>query len=182
MPFLGQALIQRVLQRVRHLGDETMIITNHPAGYRFLGLPLVSDVIPGRGALGGLYTALKVAHTPLVAVVACDLPFVNADILSLAVDRLEQMCADAVIPRTERGLEPLHAVYRREPCLPAVKAAIEADKWRMISWHAAVDVQHLSPQEIRKHDPRGLTFKNVNTPDAFRQAEEIARKLESSAS
>jgi molybdopterin-guanine dinucleotide biosynthesis protein A len=179
MPFRGKPLIERILDRVQHLGDETIITTNHPAGYRYLGLPLVPDVIADRGALGGLYTALKVAEYPFVAVVACDMPFANADILKHAYRLLkEQAGIDAVIPGTEQGLEPLHAVYRREPCLPVVKAAIHADKWRLISWHQDANIHILPPEEIHQIDPRGITFRNINTPEAFRQAEELAQELE----
>ncbi len=179
MPFLGKPLIERVLDRVQNLGDETIITTNHPAGYRYLGFPLVPDIIPDRGALGGLYTALKAANHPFVAVVACDMPFANAEILEHSYRLLkEHPNTDAVIPATEQGLEPLHAVYRRSTCLPAVKAAINADKWRLVSWHDAVYIDVLAPKEIRKFDPHGITFQNVNTPEAFCQAEKLAQNLE----
>jgi molybdopterin-guanine dinucleotide biosynthesis protein A len=178
LPFLGKPLIERVLDRVQHLGDETIITTNHPAGYRYLGLPLVPDIILDRGALGGLYTALKAAKSPFVAVVACDMPFANAEILEHAYRLLkEHPHIDAVIPGTEHGLEPLHAVYRRSTCLPAVKAAIKRDKWRLISWHGNIKVHNIPPEEIRQLDPHGITFQNINTPEAFRQAEKLAQEL-----
>jgi molybdopterin-guanine dinucleotide biosynthesis protein A len=174
-PFLGHSLIEHVLQRVTHLADEVLITTNFADGYRFLSIPLVPDIIPGRGALGGLYTALEAARYPLVAVIACDLPFVNADILSLALSALTNTSIDAAIPQTEHGLEPLHAIYRRSTCLPAVKAAIEADQWRLISWHHAVNVHVIGQSEIQSCDPDGLAFFNLNTPDAFQEAEIKAR-------
>lgn len=174
MPFLGHPLIERVLQRVAHLADEVLITTNFPAGYRFLNIPLVPDKIPERGALGGLYSALEAARNPLVAVIACDLPFVNAEILSLAQRILSDSSIDAVIPRTEHGLEPLHAIYRRATCTPAIKAAIDADQWRLISWHHAINLYTISQQEIRRCDPDGLAFCNLNTPDDFRAAESKA--------
>ena len=87
---------------------------------------------------------------------------------------LNQENCDAVIPKTERGLEPLHAIYGRETCLHAVEAAIQADKWRMISWHEDVDIQQLSYERIHLLDPNGLAFWNLNTPDDVRQAEELA--------
>ena len=74
LDFGGQPLIQQVLSRLESLADETIVTTNHPEDYHFLGFPLIPDVIPDRGALGGLYTALNAASHPLVAVVACDLP------------------------------------------------------------------------------------------------------------
>jgi len=155
-PFLGHSLIEHVLQRVIHLADEVLITTNFADGYRFLSIPLVPDIIPGRGALGGLYTALEAARHPLVSALT------NANI-------------DAAIPQTENGLEPLHAIYRRSTCLPAVKAAIEADQWRLSSWHHAVNVHVIGQSEILSCDPDGLAFFNLNTPDAFQEAEIKAR-------
>jgi len=176
MPFLGQTLIERVLGRVSQLAQEVLVTTNKPESYAFLRLPLVADVIPGRGALGGLYTALSAAGKPLVAVVACDMPFVSAELLRFERDLLEREGYDAVIPRTEGGTEPFHAVYRRETCVPAVEAVILADKWRVDAWYAKANVRLLSPEETRSYDPRGLAFWNVNTLEELVEAEQIARE------
>jgi len=175
MPFLGRPLIERVLDRIVHLADEVLITTNSPTEYRFLNIPLIPDKIPGRGALGGLFTAIEAAQHPLVAVIACDLPFTNAEILSLAKRTLSDPNIDAAIPQTQHGLEPLHAVYRRVTCLPAIKAAIDADQWRMTSWHRDIKLHIISQSEIQHCDPDGLTFSNLNTPEAFEEAENIAR-------
>ena len=81
MPFLGATLIERVISRVAPLGDEVLITTNNPQDYLDFKFPLYRDILPGTGALGGLYTALSVASYPIVIVVACDMTFVNVDIL-----------------------------------------------------------------------------------------------------
>ncbi len=177
MPFLGRPLIARVLDRLRPIADELLVTTNRPDAYRFLSVRLVSDLRPGRGALGGLYTALHAARHPLVAVVACDMPFVSAALIEHARDLLVQGDADLVIPASGERLEPLHAVYRRETCLPAVEAALDAGEWRMISWFPRVRVRVLSPAVVRKHDATGLAFWNLNTPQEFAEAERRARSL-----
>lgn len=174
IPFLGQPLIQRVLGRLAHLADEVIVTTNNPPAYRFLGLPIAADLLPGRGALGGLFTALSVATQPLVAVVACDMPFVNPGLLQAAHAKLLAFDCDAVIPLTAGGSEPFHAVYRRETCLPAIQRALQADKWRVNSWFDDVNLCYLSEEAIHNHDPQGLAFWNVNTPEEFEQAEQIA--------
>jgi molybdopterin-guanine dinucleotide biosynthesis protein A len=179
LDFGGHTLIQHVLNQLDALAQETLITTNHPEGYRFLGIPLIPDVIPGRGALGGLYTALGAAAHPLVAVVACDMPFASTIILRTCRDLLlANPDLDVVIPSTGHGLEPLHAVYRRETCLPPIKAALDAGKWKVISWHSKVNVRILTPQEVAALDPEGLAFENVNTPEELDVA--IRRFRESS--
>lgn len=174
IPFLGRTMIERVLGRISKLADEVLVTTNKPESYAFLGLRLVPDVIPGRGALGGLYTALSAAGQPLVAVVACDMPFVSSELLAYERDLLNQGGYDAVIPRTQGGTEPFHAVYQREACLPLVEAVIQADKWRVDAWYANANVRLLSPEETRPYDPQGLAFWNVNTPEELAEAERMA--------
>ncbi len=78
MTFLGETLIERLIRRLAPLKAETFITTNQAETYRFLGLPLFPDRLPGSGALGGLLTAIEAARTPLVAVVACDMPFASS--------------------------------------------------------------------------------------------------------
>jgi len=178
LPFLGQPLVQRVWQRVAPLADEALVTTNRPQDYRFLSLRLVPDLAPGRGALGGLYTALAAAHEELVAVVACDLPFASPAVLAAARDLLKDPAVDAVVPRPDGGTEPFHAVYRRRTCLPAVHRSLVSGRWRADSWWPAVNIRWLAPPEIAALDPEGLAFRNVNTPEAFRAAEAAARRME----
>jgi molybdopterin-guanine dinucleotide biosynthesis protein A len=176
MPFLSRPLIQRVMDRLSPIADEILVTTNSPDDYRFLGIPLFRDIKPGRGALGGLYTALSSAACKAVAVVACDMPFTSAALFEAAGRLLVREDADVVIPDSGDGLEPLHAVYRRETCLPAIESAIDADKWRLISWFPQVKVRILQPDEVKQYDPSGLAFWNLNTPEEFAKAEKTAKQ------
>jgi len=184
--FLGRPLIQRVIDRVSSIADEIIVTTNRPANYEFLGLRLISDLKPGRGALGGLYTAIASATSPLVAVVACDMPFASPMFFEGALSLMVEEAADVVIaraaPRAERvgksdeGYEPLHALYRREACLPAIESAINADQWKVISWFPQVKVRVLTSDEVRSFDPSGLCFWNLNRPEEFIKAEETFKR------
>lgn len=179
--FLGQPLVQRAVERLSSIADETIVTTNRPEAYRFLGVRLEPDLLPGRGALGGLYTALGVASHRLVAVVACDMPFASRELFQAAREILEKEPFDAVVPRPAHGTEPFHAVYRRESCLRAVQAAMEQGAWRADAWHPNVRMRLLSPEEIQRYDPNELAFLNVNDPQELAQAEERARQLSNQA-
>jgi molybdopterin-guanine dinucleotide biosynthesis protein A len=179
MPFLGRPLIQRVADRMAPIADELIVTTNRPDDYRFLGLPLFPDLRPGRGALGGLYTALSSATCQAVAVVACDMPFASPRLIEAGYRLLVQEDADVVIPDSGEGLEPLHALYRRETCLPAIEAAIDADQWRLIAWFPQVKVRPLQLDELKRYDPSGLAFWNLNTPEEFVEAEQRAKDANS---
>jgi molybdopterin-guanine dinucleotide biosynthesis protein A len=171
--FLGRPLIRRVVERLAPIADELIVTTNRPEEYAFLNVPLFADLKPDRGALGGLYTAIASAQHPIVAVVACDMPFASTALLYAAGKLLLDEQVDVVIPKSDEGYEPLHAVYRRETCLPAIESAIDADQWKVIAWFPQVKVRVLTPDEIQKHDPSGLAFWNVNTPEEFAEAEKI---------
>ncbi|MDI6694200.1 MAG: molybdenum cofactor guanylyltransferase [Anaerolineales bacterium] len=174
--FLGKPLILHVMRRLEPIADEVIVTTNRPQDYQFLGVPLYPDLVPGRGALGGLFTALSAAQQPLVAVVACDMPFVCADLLAAQRDALLDQQADIAIPRLEGGLEPFHSVYRRETCLPHIQTAMQADKWRVDAWFSRVKLCFFSKDQVLTYAPDLLCFSNVNTPDELATAEQIARQ------
>ena len=127
-----------------------------------------------RGALGGLYTAIQSASQPLVAVVACDMPFSSPGLFAAERDIILRTGVDIAIPRTGEGLEPFHAVYRRDTCLAPITAAMEADKWRVDAWFTAVKLHILGPDEIALYDHNPLVFWNLNTLEEFQQAEGLA--------
>ncbi|MCE9647025.1 MAG: molybdenum cofactor guanylyltransferase [Chloroflexi bacterium] len=173
-PFLGHPLIQRVIGTLAPIADEVIVTTNRPAEYGFLNLRLIPDLKPGRGALGGLYTAIASANSPLVAVVACDMPFASPNFFEGARSLMVREDADVVIAKTGEGYEPFHALYRRETCLPAIESAIDADQWKVIAWFPKVKVRELTADEVKDLDPSGLCFWNLNTPEEFLEAERRA--------
>jgi molybdopterin-guanine dinucleotide biosynthesis protein A len=178
--FLGRPLIQRVIENLAPIADEMIVTTNRPAEYGFLNtsarsVRLIPDLKPGRGALGGLYTAVASATSPFVAVAACDMPFASKNFFESAYSLMVKEEADVVIAKTDEGYEPFHALYRRETCLPAIEAAIDADQWKVIAWFPQVKVRMLSLDEMKTFDPSGLCFWNVNTPEDFAKAEELAK-------
>lgn len=173
-PFLGRPLIQRVVDRLQSIADELVVTTNRPNDYSFLHARLISDLKPGRGSLGGLYTAIASAKHPVVAVVACDMPFANAKLIETMGRLLVEKEADVVIAKSNKGYEPFHAVYRKETCPPAIESAINADLWKVTAWFSQVKVYVISAEEIKSIDPAELAFWNVNTPEEFLEAEQLA--------
>ncbi len=176
LPFLGQPLILRLLNRLAWIADEVLVISNQPENYGFLGLSPIQDLVPGVGALGGLYTALNAASHPYAAVVACDMPFASAELFLRELVLLRELGVDAVVPRSGNGLEPFHAVYRVEICLPFVRQAVEGGKRRVDAWYEKVKVRYLNTEEITPYDAEGRAFYNINTPEELKEAEQLARE------
>lgn len=179
LPFLGQPLILRALNRLSRIADEVLVTSNQPENYRFLGFSPIPDLLPGFGALGGLYTALSAAGYPYIAVVACDMPFASPELFAFELAILRENGVDAVVPRSEAGTEPFHAVYRCDTCLPHIHAALGTGKRRVDAWFSQVNIRYLTPAEILPYDPDQLAFLNINTHEELEEAERIANQSNS---
>jgi len=180
-------LIEIVLDQVAQLSDDLIVVTNAPQRYAGLKTQLIGDIYPGKGSLGGVYSGLVVARHPHALVVACDMPFLNLDLLRYMVSLVGDF--DAVIPRAEdpsltgarpsgtakeTSLHPLHAIYGKT-CLGPMRAAIQAGDLRLVGYLPRVRVRYVSPDEVDQFDPQHLSFFNINTPDDLTRA---ARFLE----
>lgn len=168
---LGRPLIEDILAQVDDLGAETLIVTNKPGDYGYLGVPLFGDVLPDKGALGGIYSAVYAATQPHVLCIACDMPFVVRPFLDYLIRLIPE--GDAIVPRLAGEAEPFRAIYARD-CLGPIRAALDAGRMRVISFFPAVHVRYVEEAEIDRFDPRHLSFFNVNTPADLEQAQRLA--------
>jgi molybdopterin-guanine dinucleotide biosynthesis protein A len=174
LDILGRPMIEWTLQALAGLGDEMLIVTNTPARYAYLGCRTVTDRYPGQGALGGLYTGLAEMSHEYALVVACDMPFLNRELLSYQV-RLAT-CCDAVVPRIGRFSEPLHAVYSRR-CVEPIGAALAAGQQRFFDVFQAIRVRYVEEAELDRYDPGRRSFMNVNTPADLESVRRLAAQL-----
>ena len=170
----GKPLIEHMLSRIADLGqDETILITNRPADYASLRLPTYTDVIPEKGSLGGIYTALCHSQQPYTLVLACDMPFVNASLLRHMAGLCQDDQFDVIVPRVERYPEGLHAIYS-QACLQPIRERIDDDQLKVISFYGRVRVRFLDEAEYLSYDPKKLSFFNVNTPEELAEAQRLA--------
>lgn len=171
MPFLGRPLIEHIIDQFQPIASELIINTNDPDPFEYLGLQLVADVVKDVGALGGLYTAMVTAKNDLVALIACDMPFASAQLSMEQVKIMAREGVDVVIPETDDGLEPFHALYRRKACLQPIENMIATGNRRMVSWFSSVNVRKMHLDEIVLATGDQPVFMNVNTPEEFSLAE-----------
>lgn len=172
---LGRPLIEDLIDNLHGLGQETILITNQPDGYRYLGLPLFSDVVPDRGALGGVYTALYHSTQPYTLCVACDMPFIVRPLLEHLIALAPE--GDVIMPRLNGEAEPFRALYARAACLGPIHAALEANRLRIISFFPHVTMRWVEQLEVEQFDPHHLSFFNVNTPEDLEEARRLANNL-----
>ena len=128
---------------------------------------LVFDSLKGFGPLAGVISGLERASFPYSLVIGCDMPFVNEYVVEFLFEVAERGNYDAVVPRWENGmLEPLHAVYKKEPTLTAIKDAIkQSDKRIFTSLSQLKNVNFVPVNKIREIDSDLKTFRNINTPE-----------------
>jgi len=162
LPWNGATLIESIAREVLLAAGSATLIGS-PDLYGSLGFPVVSDKIAACGPLGGLYTALSVTRADWNLVVACDMPAVTHELLEELLAAAEVSGADALVPQTPGGLEPLCAVYHAR-LLPAVDSAIQAKLLKMHGFVSKIQVS-LWPA------PDATLFRNVNTPEQVGEAQ-----------
>lgn len=170
----GRRIIERVIDAVAPAVSDLLIVTNTPELYAFLGLPMVADVYPDRGSLGGIYSGLKAAAGDAAFTVACDMPFLHPDVVRLVVERAG--AGDVVIPRVGDQLETLHAAYAKS-CLPHIEARLVAGRLKIVEFFERVRVVEVPEAEIARYRAPAIVFMNVNTPDELKRAQALAADL-----
>ena len=157
------------------LGEPPLLVANAPEAAEWRSdLRTVSDVRPGFGALGGIYTAVAAAPAPVVCV-AWDMPFVSESLIQTLAGGLEQY--DAMLPQSDgrRGVEPLCAAYG-PACRDAIAESLAAGELRAIGFHHRIRVGILPLDQVRALADPDLLFFNVNTADDLARADELWRR------
>lgn len=170
-PINGQPLIGRVMDALSRIADELVVVVNTPQRGRELPLPdsavVAVDIYPNAGSLGGIFTGLSAASNQWGIVVACDMPFLNLDLLSHLLSFRESH--DAVVPVLDHRPEPTHAAYSKV-CLSAIETRLEAGDLKIARFFDDVRVKYVSQREVEEIDPGRLSFFNVNTEEDLTRA------------
>lgn len=166
----GKALIEHVIERSADLGQtETILVTNTPAQYAHLSLPMYRDVLPGKGSLGGIYSALIEAASQHVLALACDMPFISSGLLRLMISQI-RADLDIVAPRVAGYPQGLHAIYKKT-CIEPIAEQLAANRLKVIRFYDQMRVRYLDEPDYAAFDPQGQSFANINTPEELEQAE-----------
>lgn len=161
----GTKLIERVVQTMEPLFERLLLVTNTPHEYSYLELPMAEDIIKGLGPIGGIHTGLETISDQAGFFVACDMPYLNENLLRHMVTLKEDF--DAVIPRVGRMVEPLHALYTKQ-CLPAIRESIDLRAYQAMRFFQKIRVRYVDEEELRSIDPQLRFFFNINKPEDLR--------------
>ncbi len=162
----GVPLIERVIRVMRPLFERLILITNTPHEYAHLKLPMYKDLIKGLGPIGGILTGLEAISNDAGFFVACDMPYLNKDLIHHIVASRDDF--DVVAPRVGKHIEALHSLYSKR-CLPAVRRKIGSWEYQVIRVFSEVSVRYVNEDEIRRFDPELKSFLNINRPQQLRK-------------
>jgi molybdopterin-guanine dinucleotide biosynthesis protein A len=172
----GKPIIERIIERVEPLGSELILITNTPAEYTHLGLPVFVDLMAGKATLGGVYTAIACASNDYTLIVSCDQPFLNPRLLEYLISLREGY--DVVVPlNRENYPQSMQAIYGKR-CLEPIRQRLEADRLKVIGFFSDVRVREVAGEEIDQFDPHRYSFVNVNTPEDLEEAQRLATEVD----
>ena len=158
----GVPIINRICDLFKELFQELIIVTNQQDIFGDFGSKIYSDLIPDKGALGGLYTGLFFSTFYYSFCVACDMPFIKKSLVQYLIKNIED--EDVILPRTKDGLQPLHAIYSKK-CLDPIKSTIDEGKFKIIDIYDLVKVKIVEENGFLSLDPLRESFINVNTPE-----------------
>lgn len=176
----GPMLLEIVLERLRGVADDVLIVANDVDRHAGFGARVVPDVIPGFGTLSGIHAALTAAAHAHCLIVACDMPLLSPAVLAYLADQRRDY--DVLVPQTpgvsRQGnsgqiYQTLHAIYSRR-CAEPIAEQLATGNRQVVGFFPQVRVQVPDRQALLALDPRESTFMNTNTPDALEVARELA--------
>ncbi len=177
----GSSLIDRNLSLLHGLFDEVLISTNLPAAYFSLGAPLIGDIFPSAGPMSGIHACLLNAAHESIFVLACDMPFVRPELITLVCERHAVTACDttlqATVPVFDNEPQPLLGVYRRN-AVPLMEDGILHGRTSMRRFLREINTSFVPEALVRQADPSGISFTNINTiADYDRIVTDIRRAL-----
>ena len=169
LTFKDKTLLEKAVDVLQLVVDE-VIVSVRDRKQQEIFSRFVKDVVfscdkyQGRGPLAGILEGMRAASGNYVFVVACDMPFLQPDVIGLLFKDAEGH--GAAVPTWRAGRkEPLHAVYNREQLIPVVERSILMDDHRVMAAVSQLhDIRSISVDMIRLVDRELVSFANINTP------------------
>lgn len=173
LPVDGEPLLARVVAAVSAVCEHTVVVTNRAEQIAEAGLPsdtpVLIDEVPFQGPLGGLVTALKGAPDDWILAVAADIPWLEPGVIRALWDARDG--AQVVVPVTEKGVEPLLALYHRST-IAAARHVLATGRRRLVAMFPELTVVELPLEDLRAADPELRSLVNVNTPEDLAEVRE----------
>ena len=165
---LGEkTVIERIIDTLRPLFNEILVVTNNPEEYPFLkDIIFVEDeiILQEKNSLIGIYSGLLAAKNPYAFIVPCDMPFLDAGFINYMINQLEN--EDILVPKVGEHYQPLHAIYGKG-CLEPIKRMLDEKKYKITNFCPEVIVKKIEEETIKRFSKEYKCFLNINTLDAY---------------
>ena len=173
LPFDNEPLIAHVVRRLKSWFPEIIVVAAPDQELPELSAVLVRDEIAYQGPVSGIYHGLKAATRDVCFVTSCDAPFLNFELIDHLLEQISEY--DVVVPFWQERFQPLHAIYRTS-VVPLLKEQLERGELRPIFLYDKVRTRKIQEAEIRRLDPEGLSFLNMNSPADYDAALQLWRE------
>lgn len=165
----GKPLALWVAESLMPRTTELWLVTNTPLAHADLGLPILRDLLPDQGPLGGLRTALFFSRTPWVLAASVDNPFLLPELLEALAAQGSRTRRPAVVFRSDQGLEPFPGLYH-------VRLLTRLEEYLKTRRHVRPFLESLKPETLALEGDavpmrRPSPFFNLNTSEDLRRAE-----------
>src|SRR6202011_2354702 len=159
--------IVHVVATLQRLFADVVVVAAPEQNLPSMPVRLVSDEVAYQGPVGGIYYGLMAAGSDAAFVTSCDSVFLNIDLIAHLLDQLPEH--DVVVPHWQGRFQPLHAVYRRS-VIPLLADQLARGELRPVHLFDKVRLRRIDEDEIRRFDPEGSSFFNMNTPQDYAEA------------
>jgi molybdopterin-guanine dinucleotide biosynthesis protein A len=153
-------MVYALADELKKLFGNVFLISDWSDKFDFFNDPVIKDVVPDKGPLGGLYTALLNTSSEYVFLCACDLLLLNKDIISHMLQRLNGQ--DVLIPIHDGKIEPTAAFYSRD-CLSHAAKSLNAGSLNIRSFFDRINVEFINFEGVFSYDTIEDCFSNINT-------------------
>lgn len=178
LPLGDKPVILHLLEVVKRIFAECIVVTDEPALFQNYGVKVVQDILVCRekNSLAGIHAGLFYASYHYAFILAGDMPFVRPQVI-------KHLCTyangcDVIVPKEGKFFQPLCAIYHKN-CLPLIEEQLANGIFRIDRFYPKVRLCEVDVNELKQFDPEGYTFFNINTPEDYTQAGRIYEVLRS---
>ncbi len=169
MKFRGRRMIEYVIDVFRML-DIPVLISANADIYNDLDYPVVADLFPDSGPMGGIYSCMNFRKSPYYAVIASDTPFINSSLYTYLFKKAYGK--QIIIPDKGNGMyEPLAGLYHHS-VFKVFESYIKQQNYRIPDVFEYTDFMPVPVNEsLPFYTP--CFFSNINSREDFIRYEKL---------
>lgn len=169
LPYRGTLMINHIINLIRQLFTEVILVTNEPELFDGFAIDIVKDILPHRGPLGGILSGLLIANNDHSFVTACDMPFISREVIEGMVKEHEGN--DVLVLKHDQGIEPLIGIYSKK-CIKALEESLFVGQTNLNNFVSTLNAEiFFYPVSPTANGTKSLPpYFNIDTPQDYAAA------------